>query len=262
MGREAERVLRAIATPQEAYNKKVERLGVLLKANKLSQDEYKRAVDQAKGSLDAAAKSGQAAFGESAVGAEKLRDGRRLHQRGDCHREKGTRRNRPGSEKRTAAKARESELSYGSLAEVSEGSPQVFKKNLAMARAIAAKAGMSENQAARLTFALNPPRGGRGGPVRGVLQGRRCAGPREAPARQPALRRAYGNRMSNEQVLDIAMKASEGSPARPPRCCPRPPARQRSPAWRASTKNNCLRRMPSMPRLWTPAAARRRAAPG
>ncbi len=28
-----------------------------------------------------------------------------------------------------------------------------------------------------------------------------------------ALRRAYGNRLSNEQVLDIAMKASEGSPS-------------------------------------------------
>ncbi len=83
-----------------------------------------------------------------------------------------------------------------------------------MARAIAAKAGMSENQAARLTFALKSA--GAEGEAdlfaesykEGVVQD-----PERLLRGSTALRRAYGNRMSNEQVLDIAMKASEGSPS-------------------------------------------------
>ncbi|NLE58092.1 MAG: hypothetical protein GX616_07020, partial [Planctomycetes bacterium] len=57
------RVLQQVMTPQEKYNQKVGELDRLLKANKLSQDQYNRAVGQAKTQMDGAAQSGEKAFG-------------------------------------------------------------------------------------------------------------------------------------------------------------------------------------------------------
>ena len=54
MGRAAQRVLKQIQSPQEKYNAKVKNLSGLLKANKLSQDQYGRAVAQTKTQMIAA----------------------------------------------------------------------------------------------------------------------------------------------------------------------------------------------------------------
>jgi len=63
MGRAAKRVLRDIQTPQERYNTKLKELGQLLKARKIDQDQYARAVGVAKQKLDAAGRAGKSAFG-------------------------------------------------------------------------------------------------------------------------------------------------------------------------------------------------------
>jgi hypothetical protein len=62
------RVLQQIMTPQEKYNQKVGELDRLLKSNKLSQDQYNRAVGQAKQHLDEVGQSGEKAFGAKAIG--------------------------------------------------------------------------------------------------------------------------------------------------------------------------------------------------
>jgi len=71
MGREARQVWEQTATPLERYNAKVARLKQLLDAGKLSQDQYNRAVGQAKRKLDEAGRSGQDAFGPKAIGFAK-----------------------------------------------------------------------------------------------------------------------------------------------------------------------------------------------
>ncbi len=68
LNRMREQVLRQIQTPQEQYNQKVGQLDRLLKANKLSQDQYNRAVAQSKQEMDRAGESGQKAFGPMALG--------------------------------------------------------------------------------------------------------------------------------------------------------------------------------------------------
>ena len=84
------RVLQQIMTPQERYNQKVGELDRLLKTNKLSQDQYNRAVGHAKTQMDGAAQSGEKAFGpkmhgmgHAAIGRAGL-DRRRGRGDSDC----------------------------------------------------------------------------------------------------------------------------------------------------------------------------------
>ncbi|GAG38609.1 unnamed protein product, partial [marine sediment metagenome] len=54
-------------TPQERYNAKLAELNKLLKANKINQDTYGRAVRKSKDEMDAAGRSGQKTFGSQAI---------------------------------------------------------------------------------------------------------------------------------------------------------------------------------------------------
>jgi len=66
-GRAARQVLQQIQSPQERYNAKLRQLGTLLRAGKLSQDQFTRAARQAKGELDGAGRAGDKAFGPNAL---------------------------------------------------------------------------------------------------------------------------------------------------------------------------------------------------
>jgi hypothetical protein len=68
LNRARAQVLQQIMTPQERYNQKIAELDRLLGRNKLSQDQYNRAVSQAKGELDKAGESGEKAWGAKQIG--------------------------------------------------------------------------------------------------------------------------------------------------------------------------------------------------
>ena len=124
-----------------------------------------------------------------------------------------------------AARARESEFGYGSLAEVSQGDPEKFKQNVATARHIASTAGMSENQAARLTFALSSA--GAMGEAdtfaeaykRGVVQD-----PETLLRSSTAMRKAYGGQMSNRCSWTSLLARAKPRQARPRSGSATPPA--------------------------------------
>jgi len=65
--REAKRLGSEAAPAQEKYNSKVAKLRELLKANKITQQEYNAAVAHARNQLDGTARSGRRAFGPGAV---------------------------------------------------------------------------------------------------------------------------------------------------------------------------------------------------
>jgi len=66
--REAAKVKQATLTPTEQYNQKLARLKQLLDANKLTQAEYRRAVQQTTVEHEKALAAGEASFGATAVG--------------------------------------------------------------------------------------------------------------------------------------------------------------------------------------------------
>ncbi len=68
MGREADKTLRDTRTSQERYNAQIEKLGTLLKHNKIDQDTYNRAVQKATDAYQDADRSSRRAFGESFSG--------------------------------------------------------------------------------------------------------------------------------------------------------------------------------------------------
>jgi hypothetical protein len=215
MGRAAQRVMREIETPQERYNAKLAELNKLLEAGKLTQDQFGRAAKQAGDELEGVGKKGTEAFGAKAVGDLKsyitgmvsLHAAIDLAKRGleALH----------AAQQEAANRARESEFSFGSLAEVSGGSTKRFAHNLELARHIAATAGMKENEAAALTFALLSA-GAEG--EADVFAGAKKAGVISEPAQllraSTAMRKAFGGQMTNRQLLDIAFGAAESSPSK------------------------------------------------
>lgn len=68
LNRARAQILQQLMTPQDRYNEKVGQLDRLLKANKLSQDQYTQAVRQAKTEMDGAGKSAEGAFGQKTLG--------------------------------------------------------------------------------------------------------------------------------------------------------------------------------------------------
>ena len=67
MERAAAQTLRSIQTPQERYNQKIGELKHLYDKNKLSLDQYRRAVEQVESQYKRASDSGEDAFGDKAL---------------------------------------------------------------------------------------------------------------------------------------------------------------------------------------------------
>jgi len=215
LARSAKRVYEETRTPQEQYNARMARLNGLLQRGKIGQDTFNRAVRNAGRDLKSAGAHGHAAFGSQAVqsltgfaaglvgvssaGAGVVQVFREMDK----------------IRKDAAQRARESEFSYGSLAEVSGGDPKKFKRNVATAKRIAVEAGMSENKATRLTFALSSAQAMRETDVfalaykQGVVQD-----PETLLRASTAMRKAFGGKKSNRELLNLAFGASEGAPSK------------------------------------------------
>ncbi len=156
MGRAAKRIMDENRTDAEKYADKIKKIEDLFRRGLIPLKDYQRATKRVSDEYHSVGQAAEGAFGVKAIDTLKNYVMGVASITGAISAVTKELKEIDAIRERAAAKARESEFSYGSLAEVSEGSPQQFKKNLAMARGIAAKAGMSEHQAAKLTFALNP----------------------------------------------------------------------------------------------------------
>jgi hypothetical protein len=214
MGRLAKRIMEEAKTPAELYHEEIAKINKLFRDGQIDVRAYESATKKAHDQMVEAGKAGNAAFGSQAVntltgyvtGLLSVSAAIGAVERGFKEMER--------IEREAAQRSRESEFGYGALAEVSKGSPEQFQKNVAKARDIARTAGMSENQATKLTFAMisaGVPEAGEtfaNAYRQGVVQD-----PEVLLRSSTAMRKAFGNRKGTEELLDLAFKAAEGSPS-------------------------------------------------
>lgn len=151
--RAAKAVFEETRQPLERYTAQFEKLKGLLKAGAIDQETFSRTTRQAREELDRASRSGQGAFGEQMFGNIKnlamaltgVHLGLSMVSEGM---------EKIAAQKReAAASASGAEMDEGALAELSKGDKEIGRALLAQSRATAARAGMSRQQAAKLTFA-------------------------------------------------------------------------------------------------------------
>jgi hypothetical protein len=227
LGRQAKRVWDETRTPLERYEQEMAKLSRLYQEQKIDTETLWRAQDQAyksmqeetKKSEEALKKAGHAhkeAFGAEAVSEMKrfalelvgvgggLETVRQLFEK-------------IGEVKREAAQsARTSEFGYGSLAQVSGGKQEKYEKNVELAKHIATSAGMSENQATQLTFALvSAGAEGEADTFSSAFKTGVVANPESMVRASTALSKAMGMPSGSlRRLLNLAMGAGEAAPSK------------------------------------------------
>jgi hypothetical protein len=234
MGTEAVRALRATESPLDRIGKGMTDLARAFQDGKIDAQEYEKATNFLTDKLDQALAKDRAEAGKLTENLQKAGDATKEAFGGkamDMLKQFGqgiTGISGPmdllrqalasiGEMQQGAARrARESEFGYGSLAEISEGSPEKYRQNVAQARTIAATAGMNENRATRLVFALSSAGAMEEADVfadaykMGVVQD-----PENLLVSATATRKAMGKSAgSNKDLLSAAFAAGEFSPSK------------------------------------------------
>jgi hypothetical protein len=236
MGRMAKEIMEGMKGPTDQYYEAMAKLDRVYKTGQISLEAYeqeqKRLADACGKGLQAlngvgseaknagdklkiAGENGASAFGSKAIGELASYAAGMVSVGGAIAGVKAVFSELSRIKEEAAQHARESEFSYGSLAEVSGGSEENFKKNVAAAQHIAATTGMSENQATKLTFALSSAGAMDEADTfasaykEGVVQD-----PETLLRASTAMRKAFGGKKTNKELLNIAFGAAEASPSK------------------------------------------------
>jgi hypothetical protein len=215
MGRLAKRVMEEAQNPAEKYWQEIKKINQLFLDGKISVEAYEKASKKASDEMVAIGRAGDQAFGTQAIGhlrsfaAEMISTAAAIQGVKHILQEVGK------IQEEASHHAKDSEFGFGSLAEVSGGDPERFKKNVATARHIAGTAGMSENQAARLTFALASAESmDEADTFAGAYKAGVVRDPETLLRASTAMRKAFGGRQTNRELLNQAFGAAEASPSK------------------------------------------------
>jgi len=157
MGREAQRIFQETRTPLEEYQQQLEKIDKLYQQGAIDVETHGRATTQAADRYNTALKQvhsqQEATFGSKAISqmqsfASSITGVTSATQLLIDAMDKLN-----AAKERGAQSDRTAEMAEGSLAEVAGGDPEQYKKLLDKSRGLAAKSGMSRQQAAALTFA-------------------------------------------------------------------------------------------------------------
>lgn len=215
MGRLAKRVMEEAKTPLDRYAEQMDKLNQLVEQGKIPLTAYEAAAKKAGKELEDAGKAAREAFGPAAVDSMLKYVGGLVSLASAIAAVKQGFAEMSRIKSEAAQHTKESEFGYGALAEVSGGDKVKFQKNVAMARHIAASAGMSENQATKLTFALSSAEMmGEADTFSNAYKQGVVRDPENLLRSSNAMRKAFGGRMSGKNLLNIAFGAGEASPSK------------------------------------------------